>query len=73
MINQPNPLLEAYINQKEEEIERDVKTWVHILRMVYKAARKEGFTSRQSMEIVEMQWTRSDDWKFKEKILKERK
>jgi hypothetical protein len=65
----PNPLLEAYINQKDEEMEDGIKRWVHILRLVYDAAIKEGFTHNQAMKIVELQWKQSDKRYWKEKKL----
>lgn len=60
-----NPLFEAYAKEKlkEQEIEMNgvAERWVHVLRLHYVAAIKEGFTPKQSMEILDMLWRRSDE------------
>lgn len=69
-----NPLLDAYIEEKlkEEEVELTEKAqrWVHILRLYYLAALKEGFTHRQAMHICDELWLRSDKLFWREKRYK---
>ena len=44
-----NPLLEAYISEKEKETYGSICKWAHVLRQYYEAFIEEGFTDKQAM------------------------
>jgi Spy/CpxP family protein refolding chaperone len=56
-----NPLLDAYICEKEQEQKGKIQQWVHVLRVHYDACIVEGFTPKQSMQLVERLWIQVDE------------
>ena len=48
-----NPLLEAYVNEKERESEKSTLALAHALRMHYVAFIKEGFSEDDALALVD--------------------
>lgn len=62
-----NPLIEAYITAKEDDLERAARQWAHVLRKYYEALIAEGFKASQAMYLLEVLWERADDNNRKDK------
>ncbi len=59
MTNEDNPLLEAYVIEKEREAEETADRMAKSLRMLYKSFRKSGFTATQSMDLAIHLWDKT--------------
>jgi hypothetical protein len=56
-----NPVLEAYILEKEKENDEIIGNWAVCLRKHYEAFVAKGFTPKQAMQLIERLWIQVDE------------